>query len=253
MRNMSRSTPASGFTSLPESWRSRRSKSAASARRRKLPRSLVPSCSTWNAVSGATSYNVYWSNSSGVTTTNGTRIASAATPYLQGGLINSRTYYYVVTAVNSFGESAPSAQVSATPSAAPLAAAAPSGVSATPGNTSITITWNSVPGAASYNIYWSTSPGVTPKNGTGIAGGWNPQWKQTPANMTTAELSAAPAYFNQGAFAILFGASYPFTLPYSAGLDELRTYLQQLKLPVWQVRQALLPLHGATSAQLSAV
>ena len=207
----------------------------------------------WNAVSGATSYNVYWSNSSGVTTTNGTRIASAATPYLQGGLINGRTYYYVVTAVNSFGESAPSAQVSATPSAAPLAAAAPSGVSAAPGNTSITITWNAVPGAASYNIYWSTSPGVTPKNGTGIAGGWNPQWKQTPANMTTAELSAAPAYFNQGAFAILFGASYPFTLPYSAGLDELRTYLQQLKLPVWQVRQALLPLHGATSAQLSAV
>jgi fibronectin type 3 domain-containing protein len=208
---------------------------------------------TWNTVPGAGSYNVYWSNSSGVTTTSGTRIASAATPYFQTGLINGKAYYYIVTAVNSFGESAPSVQVSATPTATPSAAAAPSGVSGTPGNTTITIAWNAVPGATSYNIYWSTSAGVTTMNGTEIAGAWNPQWKQTPANMTTAELSAAPAYFNQGAFAILFGASYPFTLPYCAGLDGLRTYLQQLNLPVWQIRQALLPLNGATSTQECAV
>ena len=80
-------------------------------------------------------------------------------------------------------------------------------------------------GATSYNIYWSTTPGVTIANGTKIAGSWNPKWKQTSANRTAAELRAAPEYFNQGAFATLFAASYPFSLPYSAGLDELRTYV----------------------------
>jgi hypothetical protein len=81
----------------------------------------------------------------------------------------------------------------------------------------------------------------------------NPPWKQTPADATPAQLSAAPVYYNQGAFNILFNASYPQTLPYSAGLDALRTCLQQWKLPLWQVRQALLPLTGATGTQQVAV
>jgi hypothetical protein len=81
----------------------------------------------------------------------------------------------------------------------------------------------------------------------------NPQWKQTSAGLTAADLSAAPEYFNQGAFVTLFSASYPQSLPYSAGLDELRTYLQQWNLPLWQLRQALLPVAGATVAQQAAV
>jgi hypothetical protein len=81
----------------------------------------------------------------------------------------------------------------------------------------------------------------------------NPPWKQTSANKTAAELRAAPEYFNQAAYVTLFGASYPHTLPYSAGLDELRTYLDQSKVPLWQVRQALLPLHSPTTAQQAAV
>jgi len=81
----------------------------------------------------------------------------------------------------------------------------------------------------------------------------NPPWKQTSADKTAAELRAAPEYFNQAAYTTLFGASYPHTLPYSAGLDELRTYLQQLKVPLWQVRGALLPLRGVTAVQQAAV
>jgi hypothetical protein len=77
----------------------------------------------------------------------------------------------------------------------------------------------------------------------------NPQWKQTSADATAAQLSAAPEYFNQGAYVKLFSASYPQSLPYSTGLDELRTYLQQWNLPLWQLRQALLPLSGATVGQ----
>ncbi len=207
----------------------------------------------WNAVPGATSYNIYWSTTAGVTTANGAKIAGAANPYIQAALVNGTTYYYIVTAINAVGESAVSPQVSAAPAAAVAVPAAPAGVTATPGDTQITIAWNAVPGATSYNIYWSTTAGVTTANGTEITGAWNPKWKQTSANRTAADLSAAPEYFNQGAYVTLFGASYPFMLPYSAGLDELRTYLQKLNLPLWQVRQALLPLAGATVAQQAAV
>ena len=81
----------------------------------------------------------------------------------------------------------------------------------------------------------------------------NPQWKQTSADLTAVQLSAAPEYFNQAAYLTLFSASYPQSLPYSTGLDELRTYLQQWNLPLWQLRQALLPLSGVTIAQQAAV
>ena len=207
----------------------------------------------WDTVSGANSFNLYWSTAPGVTTANGTKITGTVNPFIQEALVNGTAYYFILTAVNSVGESAPSSQVSATPAAPTLAPAAPAGVSAMAGDAQITIGWDAVPGATSYNIFWSTTPGVTPANGTEITGAWNPKWKQTSANKTLADLSAAPEYFNQGAYITLSGASYPFTLPYSAGLDELRTYLQQFKLPLWQLRQALLPFGGATSAQQAAV
>jgi hypothetical protein len=70
---------------------------------------------SWSASSGATSYNVKRS------TTNGgpyTTIASPTTAnYTDTGVTNGTTYYYVVSAVNTAGESANSSQVSATPSA----------------------------------------------------------------------------------------------------------------------------------------
>ncbi|MBI3585179.1 MAG: hypothetical protein HY096_14680 [Nitrospinae bacterium] len=69
---------------------------------------------SWNSVSGATSYNIYWSTTSGVTTSNGTKITNATSPYTHTGLTSGTTYYYVVTAVNSSGESSVSSQVSAT-------------------------------------------------------------------------------------------------------------------------------------------
>lgn len=72
---------------------------------------------SWSPVTGATSYNVYWSTTSGVTPASGTKIAGATSPYAQTGLTNGTTYYYVVTAVNAAGESVASSQVSAVPSA----------------------------------------------------------------------------------------------------------------------------------------
>ncbi len=81
----------------------------------------------------------------------------------------------------------------------------------------------------------------------------NPRWKQTSADATAAELRAAPEFFNAEAYVVLFGADYPHALPYSEGLDELRTYLQESRIPLWQLRQALLPLHNPSLAARTAV
>ena len=69
---------------------------------------------SWAAVTGATSYNLYWSNVTGVTPANGTKIGGVTSPAVGTGLPANTTYYYVVTAVNSSGESAASVQVVAT-------------------------------------------------------------------------------------------------------------------------------------------
>ena len=70
---------------------------------------------SWGAVSGATFYNLYWSTTSGVTNTNGAQIIGVNTPMNHGGLVNGTTYFYVVTAINSAGESTISSQAEATP------------------------------------------------------------------------------------------------------------------------------------------
>ena len=114
---------------------------------------------SWTPVSGATSYNIYWSTISGVTPLTGTKITGASSPYIQTGLAASTTYFYVVTAVNSAGESAPSAQFSVT-TAAPVVPAAPTGVTATGGFNQVAVSWPAVSGATSYNIYWSTISGA---------------------------------------------------------------------------------------------
>ena len=72
---------------------------------------------SWTSVTGATSYNLYWSVTPGVTTAS-TKIAGVSSPYIQ--TINGRNFpsplYYVVTAISAGGESGISTEVSATPS-----------------------------------------------------------------------------------------------------------------------------------------
>ena len=126
----------------------------------------------WTAVAGATSYNLYWSQTSGVTTGNGNKLSLSSTSSVLNNLPDGASYYYVVTAVNAVGESAASVQVAAsTLAAVPVATvpAAPTGVSASGGAKQETVSWTPVVGAASYNLYWSTAPGVTPSTGTRVA------------------------------------------------------------------------------------
>jgi len=70
---------------------------------------------SWSASSGATSYNVKRSTTSGGPYT--TIASPTTTSYTDTGLTNGTTYYYVVSAVNGAGESANTSQASATPAA----------------------------------------------------------------------------------------------------------------------------------------
>ena len=70
----------------------------------------------WNAVSGATGYNVKRSTTSGGPYAN-VAANNTGTSFVNTGLTNGTTYYYVVTALNASGESPISTQVSATPAA----------------------------------------------------------------------------------------------------------------------------------------
>jgi hypothetical protein len=71
---------------------------------------------SWKAASDATSYRLYFSTSSGVTPSSGTRLTiSSGTSFTQTGLLNGTTYYYILTSVNAGGESTASMEVSAMP------------------------------------------------------------------------------------------------------------------------------------------
>ena len=73
---------------------------------------------SWTGSAGATSYTVKRGTSSGVYATPPLASGVTATSYTDTGLTNGATYYYVVTAVNSFG-AASSNEVSATPQIVP--------------------------------------------------------------------------------------------------------------------------------------
>lgn len=87
---------------------------------------------SWKLVEGATSYNLYMASESGVTKSNYTTLTDGMqhvgiiNQFVQTGLTNGTTYYFVITAVNVIGESAESDEISATPTIAIAHPAGPS-------------------------------------------------------------------------------------------------------------------------------
>ncbi|HET6381964.1 MAG TPA: fibronectin type III domain-containing protein, partial [Armatimonadota bacterium] len=98
---------------------------------------------SWGSSNFVTSYNVKRATTSGGPYT--TVASPTTTSYTDMGLTNGTTYYYVVSAVNSGGESANSSQVSATPFK--TAAAFLATDTNTQGN------WKGVYGADGYNVF----------------------------------------------------------------------------------------------------
>jgi fibronectin type 3 domain-containing protein len=115
---------------------------------------------TWTAAAGATGHTVKFATTSGGPYQ--TIASGLATSLTHAGLVNGTTYYYVVTATNTAGESANSSEVSATP-AAPVApeppAAAPTGLNAVAGNAQVSLTWTAVEGATGHTVKFATTSG----------------------------------------------------------------------------------------------
>ncbi|MGO8670646.1 MAG: choice-of-anchor tandem repeat GloVer-containing protein [Capsulimonadaceae bacterium] len=109
---------------------------------------------SWAGSTGATSYNVYRATMSGAEGTNAIG-STAVTTYSDTGLTDGVTYFYTVAAVNIAGVSPQSNEASATP-----VPPAPTGLTATDGDTQVSLDWNSVSTATSYNVYRATTSGA---------------------------------------------------------------------------------------------
>ncbi len=118
---------------------------------------------TWKASNGATSYSVYRHITGAAYTT---PVASniTATTFTDSGLANGTTYFYRIKAVNAFGSSSFSNEDSAIPAIPPPLPGVPTGLSATPGDSTIKLEWSAAANAASYNLYRGTTSGGQSSN-----------------------------------------------------------------------------------------
>ena len=178
----------------------------------------------WSRAAGAASYNVKRSITSG---SGYTTVSSAGTVtgtnYMDATVTNGTTYYYVVSATNSAGESINSAQVSALPKAPP---SAPAGVTATAGTNQVFLNWTASSGANSYNVKRSATSGSgyvtisTPGTVTGT--------NYTDATVTGGTtnyyvVSAVSAVYGEGANSAQVSAT-PTAAAASAGLTAYEPF-----------------------------
>jgi hypothetical protein len=115
----------------------------------------------WSASSGATSYHVKRGTASGGPFTQIS--APTTTSFTDTSVTNGTTYFYVVSALNSTGESADSTAASAKPTAPTQPQSqilpTPTSLVATAGNAQISLTWAISSGATSYHVKRSITTG----------------------------------------------------------------------------------------------
>src|ERR1051326_7717525 len=108
---------------------------------------------SWTASAAALNYNIKRASTSSGPYTTLTNVTS--TTFVDSSLTNGTAYYYVVSAVNSIGESTNSLEVTSTPNLAP-----PLILTAVAGNTQVTLSWSNTFDRflAGYNVYRSADP-----------------------------------------------------------------------------------------------
>jgi fibronectin type 3 domain-containing protein len=112
---------------------------------------------SWTASAGATVYNVKRATTSGGPYTQ--LAAPSSNGYTDSSVSNGTTYYYVVSAANSNGESANSTEVSATPTAPNLPPAPPTNLTAAAADSQVSLSWTASTGATGYNVKRSGTSG----------------------------------------------------------------------------------------------
>jgi formylglycine-generating enzyme required for sulfatase activity len=150
---------------------------------------------SWQAASGAASYNIYLAEESGVTADNYEDLAGGAmapgveSPYVVDNLSNGVTHYFVVTAVTSAGEGPHSAEVDAMPQSSAVTPAAPTNVKATAGDGQVTLSWDPVEGVSYYRIYIGNAPGVDNEvNNISMTGGdYAPDFEHAVTGLTNGQ------------------------------------------------------------------
>jgi fibronectin type 3 domain-containing protein len=111
---------------------------------------------TWKAASGATGYHVKRSTKSGGPYT---QIATTTfAGYTNVGLSNGTRYYYVISSVNSAGQSANSGQYSGIPSNVAVPGP-PSSLTAAAGNAKVGLSWPAASHATGYRIKRGSASG----------------------------------------------------------------------------------------------
>ncbi|MEY2409165.1 MAG: hypothetical protein QOF48_1835 [Verrucomicrobiota bacterium] len=105
---------------------------------------------TWSAAANAQGYLIKRSDTDGgpYTIINST----AGTGFVDSGLINGNTYYYVIAATNSLGSSPDSAQIVGRPNVVVT------GITAAGGTNQVTLNWNSLISADTYSVLRSSTP-----------------------------------------------------------------------------------------------
>jgi hypothetical protein len=114
---------------------------------------------SWLPVPGATAYNVYYAAGDTARATDA-KIAGALSPRTISGLVNGTRYAFALSAENGITQSPLGASVTATPHAPATAPVSPTGVVATAGNGSATVSWSQVAGALSYKLYYTAGTTV---------------------------------------------------------------------------------------------
>ena len=187
---------------------------------------------SWGPASRASTYTVKRGNASGGPYN--TIVASGLTSLsaTDSAATNGTPYYYIATAVNAHGESALSAEVSATPAAT---APTPASPSVTVTGTTAAITWATSSGAASYTILRSIDGVAWQVLASGVTG----------TAYTDSGLSAGQSYYYSVAAVNGNGASAPTgavlgtAIPSTPALESLDSRAT-LATIIWQ------PVTGAS-------
>jgi fibronectin type 3 domain-containing protein len=111
----------------------------------------------WTPQPGATSYSVYRGTVSGAEGAAPIVTGIVGTSFVDLGLAPGTTYYYVITAIDSTGESAKSIEASA--AIAQVVPPAPTGLTAGLTGQQISLNWTASARTTSYDVYRGTSSG----------------------------------------------------------------------------------------------